>query len=93
MNLDEYRKSLTFLKKMTKLSLSSRESRAKDIESHLSRVIPQVEEWIKQRNFDSVQDCLAHLTEFDRALDFTALLGDYKFSYFIYINSAYVIQQ
>ena len=93
MNLEEYQKSILFLKKMCKSNLQQREEHKPQIQNQLSRVIPEIEKWIRQRNFEPVQECLAQLTEFDRILDFTALLGDYKFSYFICINSAYVIQQ
>ena len=93
MNVDEYRKSLIYLKKLTKVSPKIQRSQTREIEVHLSRIIPAIEEWIKQRNFDPVQECLALLADVDKSIDFTALLGDYKFSYFIYINSAYVIQQ
>ena len=93
MNIDEYKKSVVFLKKISKLNLKQREEKVSEIKFHLSRIIPEVEKWISQRDFQPVQDCLTHLQKLDQAVDFTSLLGDYKFSYFICINQAYVIQQ
>lgn len=91
--MEEYQKSLFFLKKMCKASLQQQAERRREIQTHVQRVIPQVEIWIRQRNFEPVQECLDQLREIDGVLDFTSLLGDYKFSYFICINSAYVVQQ
>ena len=93
MNLEDYQKSMYFLKKMCKTNLQQRDEHKIQIQFHLSRVIPEVEKWISQRNFEPVQQCLLQLAELDRILDFSVLLNDYKFSYFICINSAYVIQQ
>lgn len=93
MSAEDYKKSLIFLKKVCKLNLSQREEKISEIQFHLSRVIPQVESWIRQREFEPVQICLSHLHALDQSIDFTSLLGDYKFSYFICINQAYVIQQ
>ena len=91
--MNEYQKSLLFLKKLSKTGSQQHLQHKAEIETHLSRIIPSVESWIRQRHFEPVQECLKQLRDLDAAMDFTALLGDYKWSYFICINSAYVVQQ
>lgn len=93
MNIEDYKKSLLILKKIAKGGNAQREAHRSEVRFHLSRIIPEVEDWIRQRNFEPVQKCLAHLADLDRSLGFTELLGDYKYSYFVCINSAYVVQQ
>lgn len=91
--MEEYRKSMGFLKRLCRADAQHHREALKEIKVHLARVVPEIEAWIRRRNFEPVQEALAQLREVDAVLDLTMLLGDYKYSYFICINSAYVVQQ
>lgn len=93
MSLNEYEKSILALNDICKSGQTFRKDQVRYIRGHLEKLLTEVEERIVSRNFQELGQFLECLSSFDRSFNFCQIFGDYKYSYFVNINSAYVVQQ
>jgi hypothetical protein len=93
MNHLSFQNSLNTLQEICSLPPDQFSKSSSKIKTHILYLIEEIESLIKQQEFEEAHHFLDFVLNVDSRLNLTNVFKDVKYSYFLNINLAFIIQQ